>query len=198
VTLAIQAHQLTKRYRNQAANRPALDRLDLNIPPGHLYGLVGPDGSGKTTAIRILTSAMPPTSGSARIAGFDILRQADKARPHIGYMPQAFSLYPDLSVIENLNFFADINGVPVARRKGRIAELLEFSRLTDFQSAAASIFRRMRKSWRWPAPSSTNRRYCCSTSRPQALTRLAPRVVAIALRRRPARRDGADEHPLHG
>jgi ABC-2 type transport system ATP-binding protein len=134
VTLAIEAHQLTKRYHNQKANRPALDRLDLDIPSGHLYGLVGPDGSGKTTALRILTSAMPPTSGSARIAGFDILRQADKARPHIGYMPQAFSLYPDLSVIENLNFFADINGMPKARRKGRIAELLEFSRLTDFQS----------------------------------------------------------------
>jgi ABC-2 type transport system ATP-binding protein len=132
--LAIEACQLTKRYRNQKASRPALDRLDLSIPPGQLYGLVGPDGAGKTTAIRILTSALPPTSGCARIAGLDIVRQAEKARPHIGYMPQAFSLYPDLSVIENLNFFADIYKVAMARRAGRIADLLEFSRLTDFQS----------------------------------------------------------------
>jgi ABC-2 type transport system ATP-binding protein len=134
MTPAIEAHQLTKRYRHQKANRPALDRLDLSIPPGQLYSLVGPDGAGKTTAIRILTSALSPTSGSARIAGLDIVRQAEKARPHIGYMPQVFSLYPDLSVIENLNFFADIYKVPMARRKSRIAELLEFSRLTDFQS----------------------------------------------------------------
>ncbi len=132
MTLAIEAQQLTKRYRQ--VSRPSLDRLDLCIPPGQLYGLVGPDGAGKTTAIRILTGALSPTSGSARIAGLDIVRQAEKARPHIGYMPQVFSLYPDLSVIENLNFFADIYKVPMARRKSRIAELLEFSRLTDFQS----------------------------------------------------------------
>jgi ABC-2 type transport system ATP-binding protein len=75
---------------------------------------------------------MEPTSGQARVGGFDVVRQAEKARPLIGYMPQAFSLYPDLTVMENLNFFADINGVSKDRRKSRIDELLDFTRLGDF------------------------------------------------------------------
>ena len=75
-----------------------------------------------------------PTSGDAQIAGFDTTSQAEDARKLIGYMPQIFSLYPDLTVMENLKFYADINGVPAERRKTRIPELLEFTRLTEFQS----------------------------------------------------------------
>jgi ABC-2 type transport system ATP-binding protein len=77
---------------------------------------------------------LTPTSGSARIAGFDTVRQAEAVRACLGYMPQAFSLYPDLSVLENLRFFADINGVPKPRQKSRIDELLGFARLTGFTS----------------------------------------------------------------
>jgi ABC-2 type transport system ATP-binding protein len=83
--------------------------------------------------LRILATAMEPTSGQAKIKGFDVVHQAEKARPFIGYMPQIFSLYPDLTVIENLNFFADINGVHKDRRKSRIDDLLDFTRLGDFQ-----------------------------------------------------------------
>jgi ABC-2 type transport system ATP-binding protein len=129
---AIEATQLSKRYPSQPKDHPAIENIDLSIPTGTLYGLVGPDGAGKTTAIRILASVMEPTSGQARIGGFDVVRQAEKARALIGYMPQAFSLYPDLSVMENLNFFAEINGVSKARRKSRIDELLDFTRLGEF------------------------------------------------------------------
>ena len=130
----IVAQQLTKQYRSQKENHPAVQDLNLAIQPGELYGLVGPDGAGKSTTIRILATVMLATSGDARIGGYDVTHQAEKARPLIGYMPQIFSLYPDLTVIENLNFYADINRVPKERRDSRIPELLEFTRLSDFQS----------------------------------------------------------------
>jgi ABC-2 type transport system ATP-binding protein len=132
MSYAIEATGLSKQYPSQRENHPAIENIDLSIPMGTLYGLVGPDGAGKTTALRILATVMEPTSGQARVGGFDVVRQAEKARPLIGYMPQAFSLYPDLTVMENLNFFADINGVSKDRRKSRIDELLDFTRLGDF------------------------------------------------------------------
>ncbi|HMN14706.1 MAG TPA: ABC transporter ATP-binding protein [Bellilinea sp.] len=132
MNLAIEATQLSKQYPSQRENHPAIENIDLSIPTGTLYGLVGPDGAGKTTTRRILATVMEPTSGEARVGGFDVVRQAEKARPLIGYMPQAFSLYPDLTVMENLIFFADINGVSKARRKSRIEELLDFTRLGEF------------------------------------------------------------------
>lgn len=133
MNIVIEANQLTKQYPSQKENHPAIQNVDLSIPSGTLFGLVGPDGAGKTTMLRILATAMEPTSGQAKIKGFDVVHQAEKARPFIGYMPQIFSLYPDLTVIENLNFFADLNGVQKDRRKSRIEELLEFTRLGDFQ-----------------------------------------------------------------
>ncbi len=104
----------------------------MEVAPGQLYGLVGPDGAGKTTLLRILSTVMEPTSGSAQLAGFDVMKQSEQVRALLGYMPQAFSLYPDLSVMENLKFFADINDVPAREQKKRIDELLEFARLTEF------------------------------------------------------------------
>lgn len=133
MNIVIEANQLTKQYSSQKGKHPAVEHVDLSVPAGTFFGLVGPDGAGKTTMLRMLATVMEPTSGQARIKGFDVVGQAEKARPFIGYMPQAFSLYPDLTVIENLNFFADINGVPKSRRKPRIEELLNFTRLSDFQ-----------------------------------------------------------------
>lgn len=134
MSFAIECNLLTKRYPSQKEGSPAIEAISLQIPEGELYGLVGPDGAGKTSLIRILASVMDPTSGSARLAGFDLHRQTEKARKCIGYMPQAFSLYPDLTVLENIHLFADLNGVPKARRKERMAELLDFARLTEFTS----------------------------------------------------------------
>lgn len=130
---AIETLHLVKRYPGQSKeDSPAIDAINLNVEAGQLYGLIGPDGAGKTTLLRILATVMQPTSGSARLAGFDVVKQAEEVRARLGYMPQAFSLYPDLSVMENLRFFADINGVPRGKQKARIDELLEFARLTDF------------------------------------------------------------------
>jgi ABC-2 type transport system ATP-binding protein len=133
MSIAIETLQLIKRYPGQKKeDRPAIDTIDLTVESGQLYGLVGPDGAGKTTLLRILSTVMEPTSGSAQLAGFDVMKQSEDVRALLGYMPQAFSLYPDLSVMENLKFFADINGVPAREQKKRIDELLEFARLTEF------------------------------------------------------------------
>lgn len=126
------AQQLTKYYSKGKNAEPALTEIDLSVNKGELYGVVGPDGAGKTTLLRILSTVMEATSGSAHLAGFDVHNQPEEIRALLGYMPQAFSLYPDLSVMENLRFFADMNGVPRNIQKSRIDELLEFARLTDF------------------------------------------------------------------
>ena len=124
--------QFTKRN-----TQPALDDLSMNIPRGILFGLVGPDGAGKTTTLRILSSVMLPSSGTANVMGFDTRRNPDPLRQRIGYMPQNFSLYPDLSVLENLNFFADIQQVKKERKPARITEMLRFTRLEEFKHRKA-------------------------------------------------------------
>lgn len=127
----IQAQELYKKFPSQKA-QPAVAGLSLAVPKGQLYSLVGPDGAGKTTTLRILATVMEQSSGSAHVMGYDVRAQPEKARRYIGYMPQNFSLYPDLSVLENLNFFADIHCIPADRRKTRIAEMLAFTRLERF------------------------------------------------------------------
>jgi len=86
----------------------AIDKLSLRVERGQIYGLVGPDGAGKTSTMRILCGAILPDSGRAEVAGFDVVRQLEEVRRVLGYMPQRFSLYPDLTVGENLHFFADL------------------------------------------------------------------------------------------
>ncbi|MGB2697900.1 MAG: ABC transporter ATP-binding protein [Candidatus Zixiibacteriota bacterium] len=111
----------------------AIDRLNLKIRKGELFGLVGPDGAGKTTMLRLLSGILEPTSGTAEVAGFDIIQESEKLKEHIGYMPQRFGLYEDLTVEENLDFFSDIFEVPEKERGERIRELMDFSQLYPFR-----------------------------------------------------------------
>ncbi|HMP43119.1 MAG TPA: ABC transporter ATP-binding protein [Roseiflexaceae bacterium] len=115
----------------------AVDGLTLNAPSGRIYGLIGPDGAGKTTTIRLLCGALHADGGSARVAGYDVAREPEEVRRRIGYVAQRFSLYGDLTVRENMLFFADAYRVPAAERPDLLARLLHFSRLSDFQHRRA-------------------------------------------------------------
>jgi ABC-2 type transport system ATP-binding protein len=115
----------------------AVDTLDLDVADGEIFGLVGPDGAGKTTTMRMLTGILPPSAGSATVAGCDVGRQAERLKDHIGYMSQRFGLYPDLTVIENILFYADIYGVAASGRTEKIERLLGFSNLTPFKQRLA-------------------------------------------------------------
>ena len=131
---AIETHGLTRHFKKVVA----VDQLSLAIRPGEIFGLVGPDGAGKTTTIRLLCAIMNPSSGSAKVAGFDTVKESEQIKRRIGYMAQRFNLYGDLSVMENLNFFADIFAVSGEVRAERIAQLLAFARLTEFKDRRAA------------------------------------------------------------
>jgi ABC-2 type transport system ATP-binding protein len=115
----------------------AVDGLNLRVPAGRIYGLVGPDGAGKTTTLRILCGALLADSGRALVAGIDIGTDPEGVRRHIGYMPQRFSLYGDLTVLENMRFFADVYRVPRGERAALTERLLEFSQLAKFRDRRA-------------------------------------------------------------
>jgi len=115
----------------------AVAGLDVTVAEGEIFGLVGPDGAGKTTTMRMLTGLLPPTGGTAEVAGCDVVRDTERLKEHIGYMSQRFGLYPDLTVMENLDFYADIYGVPARGRSGRTERLLGFSNLTPFKHRLA-------------------------------------------------------------
>lgn len=115
----------------------AVDNLDISVKNQAIYGLVGPDGAGKTTAMRMLCSLISPDSGTATIGGLDIRTQSNRIREHIGYMPQKFSLYGDLTVRENLDFYAQIYQTPILTREEKIKSLLEFSDLTHHSTKLA-------------------------------------------------------------
>jgi ABC-2 type transport system ATP-binding protein len=115
----------------------ALSSVSFAVERGEMFGLIGPDGAGKTTLMRILASLIDADEGEARILGLSVRTEAPRIREIIGYMPQHFSLYADLTVAENLRFFADLFGVPRAEREARTAELLEFSRLGSFVTRRA-------------------------------------------------------------
>ncbi|OPZ86561.1 MAG: putative ABC transporter ATP-binding protein YbhF [bacterium ADurb.Bin429] len=131
--IAIDIQDLRKTYGDLVA----LEGLSLAIAPGEVFGLLGPDGAGKTTTMRLLAGILAPSDGSARVLGMDVFREADGLKRRIGYMPQRFALYGDLTVAENLLFFANIYSVSRAERLKREAELLAFSRLEPFRDRLA-------------------------------------------------------------
>ncbi|MBN1439539.1 MAG: ABC transporter ATP-binding protein [Anaerolineales bacterium] len=135
MALAIEAKNVIKQF--QGAAEPALRDFSLAVPAGTLCALVGPDGAGKTTALRILATVSNSFSGSASVVGYDVRADPEAVRSRIGYMPQNFSLYPDLSVWENLLFFAELNGVPGGEREPRMRSMLEFAGLAPFRERRA-------------------------------------------------------------
>lgn len=124
----VRARKLRKEFRKFVA----VDSISFEVKRGELFGFVGPDGAGKTTTMRMLCGVMRPSAGALEIAGVDIIASPEIVKPRIGYMSQQSSLYGDLTVAENLAFFADIHKVPKPDRTEREAELLEFSRLKPF------------------------------------------------------------------
>jgi ABC-2 type transport system ATP-binding protein len=133
-TLMMEIHGLTRDFKKTRA----VDALDLSIAPGELFGLVGPDGAGKTTTLRLLAGLLDVSSGEATILGFDLKRQAESIKPHVGYMAQQFGLYAELSVMENLKFFAELFDVSSRDLAGRTDRLLTFAGLTEFKDRRAA------------------------------------------------------------
>ena len=115
---------VTRGLRKLFGTFVAVDGLDLTIARGEVFGLLGANGSGKTTTIRMLTGLLTPTAGTATVVGFDIAREQEEIRQAIGYMSQKFGLYDDLTVVENLRFYATIYGLHGPEREGRMTELL--------------------------------------------------------------------------
>lgn len=130
---AIKTSNLTKTFDGNIA----VDNLTLEIKKGELFGLVGPDGAGKTTIMRLLTSTMMPSSGEAWVAGHSIVNEGERIKEKIGYMSQRFGLYEDLTVMENILFYADLYEVPENERPSRMERLLGFSNLTPFKGRLA-------------------------------------------------------------
>ena len=130
---AIRCESLTRKFGEVTA----VDGLDLTVAEGEIFGLVGPDGAGKTTTMRLLSSIMSPTSGDAWVLGHHVVSEAEAVKEEIGYMSQRFGLYADLTVAENMSFYADIYGVGRRERAERTERLLEFSNLGPFKRRQA-------------------------------------------------------------
>ncbi len=116
---------------------PAVDKLTASVYPGEVTGLVGADGAGKTTLMRLMAGLLLPASGSVTVLEFDSVRDAEKIHTIIGYMPQKFGLYEDLSVIENLRLYADLKGLVGPQRQNTFERLLKFTDLNSFQDRLA-------------------------------------------------------------
>lgn len=128
---AVETQGLTKSYGKLVA----LDHVSLSVPEGSLFGLIGPDGAGKTTLYQILTTLLSPDEGNAIVAGLDVAKDYRRLRAEIGYMPERFSLYPDLTVMENLRFFAALFGVDINDSLDLIAPI--FDQLKEFPNRMA-------------------------------------------------------------
>jgi ABC-2 type transport system ATP-binding protein len=122
---AISVENLTRTF----GRFTAVNRVSFRVEPGRIFGFLGANGAGKSTTIRMLCGLLEPTSGAARVAGFDVVREPDRVKEHIGYMSQKFSLYPDLTVLENITFFGGVYGLPPRRIREQVPWVLEMAGL---------------------------------------------------------------------
>jgi len=140
-TCTVETHDLSRHFGKFIA----VNQINFYIPRGEIFGLLGPNGAGKTTTIRMLSGILTPTGGSATVLGYDVAREPEEIKKRIGYMSQKFSLYNDLTPLENLSFYASIYGVPRAQRNQRIAELIEAGGLGDHRN---KLTRNLSGAWR--------------------------------------------------
>jgi ABC-2 type transport system ATP-binding protein len=138
MTLAVRTDGLVKRYDGTLA----VAGVDLEIAPGEIHGLVGPNGAGKTTTLKMLATVLEPTAGQAQVAGIDVVKERDSVRRVVGYMPDSFGVYDDMKVWEYLDFFARCYGLPAARRRQMIGDLLELVDLADKREAPVQALSR--------------------------------------------------------
>lgn len=131
----VQANGLVKNF----GEVKAVNGVNLNIKPGEIYGLVGSDGAGKTTTMRLLVGALMPSAGEIKVCGFDVPKQVEQARSQIGYLSQRFSMYEDLSALENIRFFAEARGLSQKEWLPRSMEILEFVGLSNFKDRRAGL-----------------------------------------------------------
>src|SRR5215469_13695324 len=133
MSVIIHAENLTRRF----GELTAVDHLNLDVEEGEIFGLVGPDGAGKTTTMRLLCGLMDPTEGKAVVAGHDVTRELDLMKDQIGYMAQRFGLYTDLTVQENMDFYSDLFGILGQEREELSTKLLRMTRMDPFRKRAA-------------------------------------------------------------
>ena len=138
---AVETRELVKRFGDFVA----VDHVNLEVGRGEIFGFLGPNGAGKSTTIRVLCGLLAPTSGSATVGGLDVLTQAESIKERVGYMSQRFSLYDDLTVEENIDFFSGIYGVPRSRRAARKDYVL---RMAGIEERRASLTRLLSGGWK--------------------------------------------------
>jgi ABC-2 type transport system ATP-binding protein len=131
---AIECRTLTKKFNGFTA----VDNLNLKVRKGEIFGFIGPNGAGKTTAIRMICGVLSPSTGTAIVDDFDVVKNPEEVKQRIGYMAQNFILYGDLTTYENLDFYGTIYGLSQSQRKQRIKELLELVKLQDFENYLAN------------------------------------------------------------
>ncbi|MGB6064269.1 MAG: ABC transporter ATP-binding protein [Desulfomonilaceae bacterium] len=139
--IAVFAQELVKTFGSFVA----VDHISFEVPKGEIFGFLGPNGAGKTTTIKILCGLLTPTSGTARVSGWDVSTEYEEIKKHIGYMSQKFSLYEDLTVEENINFFGGIYGLEGGRKRERDAWVLEMAGLTERRT---SLTRELALGWK--------------------------------------------------
>jgi len=132
-TVLVSANNLHKSF----GDTRAVDGVSLHIPAGEIYGLVGADGAGKTTTMRLLVGALLPEQGEVTVCGYDVIRQTERARSQLGYLSQRFSMYEDLTVLENIRFFAEVRGLKAGEWLPRCMEILDFVGLEPFKDRRA-------------------------------------------------------------
>jgi ABC-2 type transport system ATP-binding protein len=135
--IVISAQGMTKRFKVHGGTICAVDHISLEVKRGETFGLIGPDGAGKSTTTRVILGLLRRDEGRSSVLGFDSMRDVYSIREHSGYIAQQFTLPSDLTVMENLHFFADLHGIPKGQQKHSIAELLKFAGLSEFTSRPA-------------------------------------------------------------